>query len=67
MALTKKDFEAFAEWIDVYPNLAADYDWLDDLMAYCAQSNKNFNHHRFLLAAGFTEDEVVEIWGYRDE
>ena len=62
--MTKKDFEVFAGWIRIYPNLTADYDFLDDLMDWCSQRNKNFSHYRFLLACDFSEEEIAEIWEY---
>ena len=61
--MTKKHFDWFAAWIDQYPNLTMDYDALDDLMAYFHSQNKNFDHHKFLLACGFDQDEIIDIWG----
>ena len=63
----RKQFEWFASWLDQYPNLLMDYDALDDLMSFFEACNPAFDHRRFLLASGFTEDEVVDIWGFRKE
>lgn len=65
--MTAKDFNFFAELLNVYPNLTQDYDALDDIMGWFHARNERFNHRRFLLAAGFESDEVEEIWGYREE
>lgn len=60
--MTRKDFEWFAAWLDQYPNLLADYDALDDMMAYFEAINPAFKRGRFLLAAGFEREELDEIW-----
>ena len=61
--MTAKHFIWFAAWLDQYPNLLSDYDALDDLMAFFAAMNDKFDRSRFLLAAGFSQEEVSEIWG----
>ena len=64
--MTAKDFNFFAELLDVYPCLTQDYDALDDMMSYFHERNPRFDHRRFLLAAGFEAEEIEEIWGYRE-
>ena len=61
--MTAKHFIWFATWLDQYPNLIQDYDALDDLMAFFAISNEKFDRRRFLSAAGFSDEEITEIWG----
>lgn len=61
--MTKKNFEWFAAWLEQYPNLLMDYDALDDLMAMFHAANPRFKRNQFLTASGFSEEEVLEIWG----
>ena len=65
--MTKQDFEVFAGWFRIYPHLLQDYDFIDDLMDWCSRRNKNFDHKRFLLACGFEEEEIQEIWDYDED
>ena len=61
--MTKRHFIWFAQWIEMYPNLTMDYDALDDLMNYFYAKNSRFDREKFLLACGFDQEEIDDIWG----
>lgn len=61
--MTAKHFTWFAQWLSMYPNLLMDYDALDDLMGMFQAWNPKFDNRRFLMAVGFEEEEINDIWG----
>lgn len=61
--MTAKHFTWFAQWFHQYPNLLDDYDALDDVMHMFSVWNPNFDRTRFLLAIGFEQEEITDIWG----
>ena len=61
--MTAKHFIWFAQWLSMYPNLLMDYDALDDMMHMFKTWNPKFDNRRFLMAVGFEEEEINDIWG----